>query len=410
MYINVWSQNKDVTLPILQIPRGENLAFSTGHDVNSWGDQDYCLFNSISVYNGKGRIGTYSTQHGQYISFCFVGGTSESTQSLGFWCQSKQMAFYSSWNKNKLSAFAMKDDSLFLVDLETDAILGTFPLVSFPNTSFRPVSISIMVYSGSLSTAAIHRIVVNSEGSVNIYESLPKPKEEDICEFVDLGLPSGILWAANNLGANSPEESGYYYAWGEITPNKSLYDMSTYTDPNVSNISGTEYDAAYLTSDGKWRMPTYDDFSELINNCSWQYTHVNNINGYEIIGKNGNSIFLPFVGGKEDNYNVGYSEYGYSGQGFYASGTVFPYNNNYNWYLYMDTDPGYGMYGYDKTRGQTIRPVAYNDLSSLNSTIIDGSTEISDIYDFQGHKRTDLQKGLNIVRMSDNKTKKIVVK
>ena len=57
-------------------------------------------------------------------------------------------------------------------------------------------------------------------------------------DFVDLGLPSGLLWAKANLCASRPEETGCYYAWGETTPNKSLYDATTYTDPNVSNISG----------------------------------------------------------------------------------------------------------------------------------------------------------------------------
>lgn len=204
-----------------------------------------------------------------------------------------------------------------------------------------------------------------------IANKIGSSSEEETCDFVDLALPSGLLWATTNLGATRPEESGYYYAWGETTPNKSLYDVTTYTDPGISNISGTEYDAAYITSGGKWRMPTYDDFSELINNCTWEYTQIGFINGYKVKGKNGNSIFLPFVGGKEDNYNVGYIEYSYSGQGFYASGTAFPYEygygNNYNWYLYMDTDPTFGMYGYNKTRGQTIRPI------QILSTHIDGN-------------------------------------
>ena len=195
------------------------------------------------------------------------------------------------------------------------------------------------------------------------------------------------MWAKTNVGANRPEESGYYYAWGETTPNKSLYDETTYTDPNVSNISGTEYDAAYTTSGGKWRMPTYNDFIELINYCTWEYTQVNSINGYKVIGANGNSIFLPFVGGKEDNYNVGYSEYGYSGQGFYASGTAFPseygYGNKYNWYLYMDNDPRFGMYGYNKTRGQTIRPV--KELSThIDGVINDNSAVSANIYTLDG--------------------------
>jgi len=249
------------------------------------------------------------------------------------------------------------------------------------------------------------RPVANNNGSSG---------EEETHDFVDLALPSGLLWATTNVGANRPEECGYYYAWGETTPNKSLYDATTYTDPNITNISGTEYDVAYTTSGGKCRIPTYADFLELINYCTWEYTQVNSINGYKVIGANGNSIFLPFVGGKEDNYNVGYSEYGYSGQGFYASGTAFPYEygygNDYNWYLYMDTDPRFGMYGYKKTRGQTIRAVTSSDPSSVNSINTNGPAEIIGIFDLQGHKIPERQKGVNIIRMSDGTTKKVVIK
>lgn len=215
-------------------------------------------------------------------------------------------------------------------------------------------------------------------------------------DFVDLGLPSGLLWAKANVGANRPEETGNYYAWGETTPNKSLYDATTYTDPNVSNISGTEYDAAYITSGGTCRIPTYAEFLELINYCTWEYTQVNSINGYKVVGVNGNSIFLPFVGGKEDNYNVGYSEYGYSGQGFYVSGTAFPYNSAYNWYLYMDTDPRFGMYGYNKTRGQTIRPVM-NLSSDIDGITKDNSDTSANIYTLNGQlvlKNANLQEAI----------------
>ena len=234
------------------------------------------------------------------------------------------------------------------------------------------------------------RPIANKKGSSS---------EEETHDYVDLALPSGLLWATANLGANRPEETGYYYAWGETTPNKSLYDATTYTDPNVSNISGTEYDAAYTTSGGKCRIPTYNEFLELINYCTWEYTQVNSINGYKVIGANGNSIFLPFVGGKEDNYNVGYSEYGYSGQGFYVSGTAFPYDSAYNWYLYMDTDPRFGMYGYNKTRGQTIRPVQ-NLSSHIDGITNDNSVTSANIYTLNGQlvlKNVNLKEATKIL-------------
>ena len=131
----------------------------------------------------------------------------------------------------------------------------------------------------------------------------------------------------------------------------------------------------------------------MISYCTWEYTQVNSINGYKVIGENGNSIFLPFVGGKEDDYNVGYSEYGYSGQGFYVSGTAFPYDSAYNWYLYMDTDPRFGMYGYNKTRGQTIRPVQ-NLPSHIDGITNNNSATSTNIYTLDGRlvlKNADLK-------------------
>ena len=103
-----------------------------------------------------------------------------------------------------------------------------------------------------------------SEGFPSFSEYAESTEPTDNIDFVDLGLPSGLLWAKANVGANRPEETGNYYAWGETTPNKSLYDATTYTDPNVSNISGTEYDAAYTTSGGKCRIPTYNEFLEVV--------------------------------------------------------------------------------------------------------------------------------------------------
>ncbi len=120
-------------------------------------------------------------------------------------------------------------------------------------------------------------------------------------EYVDLGLPSGLLWATCNVGANAPEEYGNYYAWGE-TETKSSYDASnskTYRKRNLpSDISGnSQYDAARKNWGGSWRMPTRDEFEELLKYCTWTWTSRNGKNGYEVQSKkNGNSIFLPAAG------------------------------------------------------------------------------------------------------------------
>jgi hypothetical protein len=131
-------------------------------------------------------------------------------------------------------------------------------------------------------------------------------------EAIDLGL--SVKWASFNVGASKPEEYGGYYAWGE-TEEKSYYDWSTYKWCNVSSTSMTKYctsggyvivdnktvlapadDVAHVKWGGTWRMPTYEEQIELLNNCTWRWTPRNGVNGYKVTGPNGNSIFLPAAG------------------------------------------------------------------------------------------------------------------
>lgn len=118
--------------------------------------------------------------------------------------------------------------------------------------------------------------------------------------FVDLGLPSGLKWATCNIGATSPEQYGDYYAWAE-TKTKSIYteENSVALDMEITyDISEiTRYDAAKAIWGGAWRLPSAAEFSELQNNCEWEISSMNGVNGYKVIGKNGNSIFIPFAGG-----------------------------------------------------------------------------------------------------------------
>lgn len=136
-------------------------------------------------------------------------------------------------------------------------------------------------------------------------------------EYVDLGLPSGTLWATCNLGASSPEENGDYFAWGETVP-KNEYTYGNYkwwyhdengyryiskynTDSNFGPVDGKtelepEDDAAYVNWGSSWRMPSYDQVAELVNTCSWQWTSRNGVTGHLITGTNGNTMFLPAAG------------------------------------------------------------------------------------------------------------------
>ena len=123
---------------------------------------------------------------------------------------------------------------------------------------------------------------------------------------VDLGLPSGILWSDINLGAQTYDDYGNYYAWGE-TETKDSYNFDNYlykvdgaTDMNVkesyieigSDIKGTGYDVVHKKWGGKWRMPTEKEIWELYNHCTWTISG----NCYVIKGPNGKTISLPFCG------------------------------------------------------------------------------------------------------------------
>ena len=138
-------------------------------------------------------------------------------------------------------------------------------------------------------------------------------------EAVDLGLPSGLKWAAHNVGATKPEDFGGYYAWGE-TEEKEDYSWSTYkwckgyyytmTKYCTSSSYGTvdnkeildpEDDVAHVKWGGDWRIPTKTEQDELCNNCTWEWTTLNGVNGYKVTGPNGNSIFLPAAGYRSDS-------------------------------------------------------------------------------------------------------------
>lgn len=142
-------------------------------------------------------------------------------------------------------------------------------------------------------------------------------------EYVDLGLPSGLKWATCNVGANLPEGYGDYFAWGEIVP-KYPYESDNSVTYNVQmgDISGNpQYDAAAANWGGSWRMPTQEELQELYDECSWQWTVQNGVNGYKVMGTNGNNIFIPAAGCR-----IGLSLQGAGERGYYWTST--PYDGN----------------------------------------------------------------------------------
>lgn len=146
--------------------------------------------------------------------------------------------------------------------------------------------------------------------------------DENNHEYVDLGLPSGLKWAVCNVGANKPEAYGNYYAWGE-TATKSDYSWEKYFDTSDKGVTFTKYttetktvldpedDAAHVNWGGTWRMPTDEEWQELIDNCTWRWTIYNGKFGYRVTSKtNGYSIFLIATGTYLNTVLVGNDDYG----------------------------------------------------------------------------------------------------
>ena len=121
-------------------------------------------------------------------------------------------------------------------------------------------------------------------------------------DYVDLGLPSGLKWATCNVGADSPEEYGDYYAWGEVKTKSEYTEENSKTyEKSINDFSGDPtYDVARKKWGSSWRMPTYDELNELLSGCKWQKTTQGGKNGYKVTGPNGNSIFLPAAGSREE--------------------------------------------------------------------------------------------------------------
>lgn len=167
--------------------------------------------------------------------------------------------------------------------------------------------------------------------------------------YVDLGLPSGTLWATCNVGASSPEQYGDYYAWGEIEPNKaSAYTLQNYRfypgndDDEYSKYNSTDNkmtleladDAAHVIMGGEWHMPTSAQYAELLDNTTSSWT--TDYNGTGVAGmiftskNNENSIFFPAAGVVVDKGSIGQGEW------FDVWSSSRNSNSWYAWYMYVN--------------------------------------------------------------------------
>jgi len=192
-------------------------------------------------------------------------------------------------------------------------------------------------------------------------------------QWVDLGLPSGLLWAPHNVGAISPEDYGDYFAWAETQP-KMLCNWTTYTyccygvydqltkycnnpgfgcDDYIDTLVRLQPgdDAATANWRGGARTPTKEEWDELLNNTTSQWTTENGVAGLRLTAPNGRSIFLPAAG-----YRTGTTLDDDGRHGMYWASSmlsVYPYNA---WYMYFDSNYK-RMHNDYRSNGHVVRPV-----------------------------------------------------
>ena len=197
-------------------------------------------------------------------------------------------------------------------------------------------------------------------------------------DYVDLGLPSGTKWATCNIGATTPDGYGDYFAWGEtnakVTYNWETYEyydssivqynisdkkLNKYNDSDNLIVLETRDDVATVSWGANWRMPTQDELKELKNNCIVTNTMRNGVNGLLFTGSNGNSIFLPAAGYRNDSDVNGIDFALVAGYfGSYWSSSLFTDDQYCSWRLSFDySAPDCYVTTYLRYSGFSVRPV-----------------------------------------------------
>lgn len=281
-------------------------------------------------------------------------------------------------NMNYIAEFRADSVSSLFGDIVIDGKVDNLDLNALLNaylSDTEPTSITDLDDDSSITMADVTRLISvirqNQDGS---------GLNSNGHEYIDLGLPSGTLWATCNVGAEEPEEAGDFYAWGEVET-KEDYSWETYrwcdgTKPSSTNASLTKYcdrggyglidgkitlepedDVAHQLWGGDWHIPTQEDFQELADYCTIEWiTLSNGTDAYQFTGPNGQIMIMPAAG--------------------YRNGTSF-YNGDFNYWsagLHMNDNPAnnHGTHidvlidgsrtsveltGYYRYRGYSVRPV-----------------------------------------------------
>ena len=250
--------------------------------------------------------------------------------------------------------------------------------------------IDVILSSGSSSSAD-----VNGDGEINIadvnvlIDIILNGNVQPEPDYVDLGRPSGTLWATRNVGAAKPEDYGGHFAWGE-TETKENYNWNTYKWCDGNEWAITKYDplwyddpeleleddAAFVNCGPNWRMPSQAQFEELCNDCSWQWTTVNGVNGNLVTGPNGNSIFLPAAG-----YRSSSSVTHEGRRGYYWSRTVDYAQAKCAYNLSFESGtPYFYPHMLGRRVGYSVRPVRFSPADEQPLLIVQHSLDMGQVF------------------------------
>ena len=240
-----------------------------------------------------------------------------------------------------------------------NAFTASSPTLSVNGSAAKPIK----MFGSAMPMGKVHNntiLVMNYDGTnFNVIGILSQTAAAPT-GFVDLALPSGLLWAEKNIGASTPYEHGLYFSWGNVTGHAegSGYDFSdaVYAGTPGAALTGnvpvnTTYDAARHNLGSPCRLPTVGEFQELNSNCDSEWTDEDGVAGRRFTSRiNGNSIFFPASG-----YYNGTTLYNRGTFGTYWSASFYSASNAY--YLYFNSSGVNPASSSDRRLGLSVRAV-----------------------------------------------------
>ena len=243
-----------------------------------------------------------------------------------------------------------------------NAFTASNPTLSVNGSAAKPIKL----YENAMPMGKVHNntiLVMFYDGRQFIVIAIQSQRAAAPTGFVDLALPSGLLWCEHNVGASTPYEDGLYFSWGNVTGHTGDdgYDFGTSNDGPYAQTPGAAltgniptngtYDAARHNMGAPCRMPTLDEFQELSNNCESEWTDEDGVTGRRFTSRiNGNSIFFPASGFR---YGTGLNSRGSYG-GYWSASLN---SQTYGYYLYFNSGGVYPAYDYFRFVGYSVRAV-----------------------------------------------------